>query len=189
MRRLFPALVLVVMAPLVAELLAGLTPLSRPISLAVLLPVYLPLYGAGALLIRELVRRGRHGWASILLLGAAYGLIEEGAVSQSLFNPTLYHAAAWGARVWGINGAFTESVIGVHAVWSAAIPILLTELLFPDRRAAPYLGRRGLVVTSFCYALGVAVLWLVARTSFAATYEAPRPCPAWPSWPHSRLRW
>lgn len=172
MRRLLAAFVLVLMAPLVAELLAGSTPLGQPIVLAFLLPVYLLLYGAGALLIRELVRHSGRGWTSILLLGAAYGLIEEGFVSQSLFNPTLYHAAAWGLRILGINGVFTESVIVVHAVWSAAIPILLTELLFPDRRTMPYLRRLGLVVTSICYVLGVALLWLIARFSFAAGYEA-----------------
>jgi uncharacterized membrane protein len=173
MRRLLPALVLVVMAPLVAELLSGSTPLGQPIVLAFLLPIYLPLYGAGVLLIRELVRRSGRGWASILLLGAAYGFVEEGLVSQSLFNPTLYHAADWGARFLGINGVFTESVIVVHALWSAAIPILLTEQLFPDRRTTPYLGRVGLVVTGIFYAIGVALLWLVAHISFAAGYEAP----------------
>jgi hypothetical protein len=173
MRQRLPALVLVFMAPLVAELLAGTTPLGQPLVLAFLLPIYLPLYGAGALLIRELVGRSGRGWASILLLGAAYGLIEEGFASQSLFNPTLYHAAEWGARILDINGVFTESVLIVHAVWSAAIPILLTELLFPDQCATPYLGRFGLVVTSICYALGVALLWLIARVSFAAGYEAP----------------
>lgn len=173
MRRRLPVFVLVFMAPLVAELLAGSTPLGQPLVLAFLLPIYLPLYGAGALLIRELVRRSGRGWASILLLGAAYGLIEEGFASQSLFNPKLYHAADWGARILGINGAFTESVLIVHAVWSAAMPILLTELMFPSQRATPYLGRVGLVVTSICYVLGVALLWLIARVSFAAGYEAP----------------
>lgn len=172
MHRFLPAFVLVLTAPVVAELLAGSTPLSQPIVLAILLPLYLLLYGAGALLIRELVRRSGRGWASILLLGAAYGLIEEGFATQSLFNPTLYHAAEWGARILGINGVFTPSVIGIHAVWSAAIPILLTELLFPDRRTTPYLGRGGLVGTSICYVLGVALLWFVAHASFAAGYEA-----------------
>jgi len=93
MHRLLPAFVLVLTAPVVTELLAGSTTLSQPIVLAILLPLYLLLYGAGALLIRELVRHSGRGWASILLLGAAYGFIEEGFATQSLFNPTLYHAA------------------------------------------------------------------------------------------------
>jgi len=158
MHRRLPAFVLVLMAPLVAELLAGSTPLGQPIVLAILLVVYLPLYGAGALLIRELVRRSGRGWPSILLLGAAYGFIEEGFVSQSLFNPTLYHAANWGARILGINGVYTEWVIVVHAVWSASIPILLTELLFPGQRTA---DRIGLII------LGLAMIgwltWLALR--------------------------
>ncbi len=45
--------------------------------------------------------------------------------------------------------------------------------MFPGQRATPYLGRFGLVVTSICYALGVALLWLIARVPFAAGYEAP----------------
>lgn len=67
---------------------------------------------------------------------------------------------------------FTISVLVIHAVWSAAIPILLTELLFPDRRTTPYLGRGGLVGTSICYVLGVALLWFVAHVSFVAGFEA-----------------
>lgn len=173
MRRFWPVLVLILMTPLVAELLAGSTPLGQPVVLAFLVPIYLPLYGAGALLIRELVRRSGRGWGSILLLGATYGFIEEGFASQSLFNPTLYHAATWGIRFLGINWVFTEAVIIVHAVWTAAIPILLTELLFPAQRATPYLKRFGLVVTFICYALGVALLWLIARVSYGAGYEAP----------------
>ncbi len=172
MHRLLPAFMLVMTAPVVAELLAGSTPLSQPIVLATLLPLYLLLYGAGALLIRELVRRSGREWASILLLGAAYGFLEEGFATQSLFHPTLYRAAEFGARILGINGVFTTSVIVIHAVWSVAIPILLTELLFPSRCTTPYLGRGGLVVTSICYALGVALLWFVAHASFAAGYEA-----------------
>ncbi|GHP00104.1 hypothetical protein KSF_101510 [Reticulibacter mediterranei] len=172
MRRLLPALILVLMAPLVTELLSGSTPLGQPIVLAVLLPIYLPLYGAGALLIRELVCRSGRGWASILLLGAAYGFVEEGFGTQSLFHPTLYHAADWGARFLGINGVFAETVIVIHAVWSVAIPILLTDLLFPARRTMPYMGRFGLVVTGICYVLGVALLCLVARAFFAPGYEA-----------------
>ena len=107
------------------------------------------------------------------MLGTAYGFVEEGLGIQSLFNPTLYHAADWGARFLGINGVFAETVIVIHVVWSVAIPILLTDLLFPARRTKPYLGRFGFVVTGICYVLGVALLCLVARAFFAPGYEAP----------------
>jgi hypothetical protein len=45
-----------------------------------------PMYGGGALVIREAVRRAGRGWPSILALGLAYGVLEEGLVTQSLFN-------------------------------------------------------------------------------------------------------
>src|SRR5690242_17801914 len=121
-------LVLIIMAPLIAEVLPGSTPLSMP----GLLIMDLLIYGPGALLIRELVRGRGRGWASILLLGAAYGLIEEGLGLQSLFQPTYASAALWGARLFGVNWVYTGLVVlWIHPLWSAAVPILLTELLFP----------------------------------------------------------
>src|SRR3954452_13751890 len=110
MRRFLPAMVLVVMAFLVAELLPGSAPITQPL----LWPFLLLIYGPGALLIRELVRRCDRGWASILLLGAAYGFVEEGLALQSLFNPALYNAADWGARIFGINGVYAEAAIVIH---------------------------------------------------------------------------
>lgn len=83
MRRFLPVIVLVLITPLIAELLWG----STPIAYAARLLAILPMYGAGALLIRELVRRSKRGWTSILLLGAAYAIVEEGLALQSFFNP------------------------------------------------------------------------------------------------------
>ncbi len=169
MRRTLPWIVLVLMAFVVAELLPGSAPITQP----VLWPFLLLIYGPGALLIRELVRRRNRGWKSVLLLGAGYGFVEEGLALQSLFNPTLYGAADWGARVLGINGVYAETALTIHAVWSAAVPILLTDLLFPDWRDRPYLGRFGLIVTGGWYILGVALLGFLARFSIAPGYQAP----------------
>jgi hypothetical protein len=168
-RRILPAIVLVLMAFLVAELLPGSAPITQP----ALWPFLLLIYGPGALLIRESVRRLGRGRESVLLLGVAYGLIEEGLALQSLFNPTLYGAADWGARIAGINGVYAETAIIIHAVWSAAVPILLTDLLFPSLRDGPYLGRFGLVVTGVWYVVGVALLALLTRFSIAPGYSAP----------------
>jgi hypothetical protein len=169
MRRLLPALVLVGIAFLVAELLPGSAPITQPF----LWPFLLLIYGPGALLIRESVRRLDRGWVSILLLGAAYGIVEEGLALQSLFNPSLYSAADWGARIFGVNGVYAEAAITIHAIWSAAVPILFTELLFPDSRAVPYLGRIGFALTGIWYLLGVALLAALTRFSIAPGYEAP----------------
>jgi hypothetical protein len=161
-------MVLVLTAFVVAELLPGSAPITEP----GLWPFLLLIYGPGALLIRELVRRRNRGWESVLLLGAAYGFVEEGLALQSLFNPTLYGAADWGARVLGINGVYAETALTIHAVWSAAVPILLTDLMFPDWRDRPYLGRFGLIVTGVWYTLGVALLGFLARFSISPGYQA-----------------
>jgi hypothetical protein len=162
MRRWLFVLALIVIAPLVAEVFSGSTPITQP----GLFLVDLLIYGPGALLIRELVRRRQRGWASILLLGTAYGFIEEGLALQSLFDPHYGTVALWGARVFGVNWVYSSVVITwIHPVWSVAIPIALTELLFPAQREHLSLGRFGLVVTFVWYVLGVVLLFLFARAT------------------------
>ncbi|MBO0779969.1 MAG: hypothetical protein J2P37_14190 [Ktedonobacteraceae bacterium] len=166
MKKWLFVLALIVIAPLVAEVFSGSTPITQP----GLLLVDLLIYGPGALLIRELVRRRQRGWASILLLGVAYGFIEEGLALQSLFNPHYGTVALWGARVFGVNWVYTSVVITwIHPVWSVAIPIALTELLFPAQRERHALGVFGLVVTFVWYALGVGLLFLFARTTSSSS--------------------
>ncbi|GHO42141.1 hypothetical protein [Ktedonospora formicarum] len=168
MQRWLFVLVLIVIAPLVAEVLSGSTPITQP----GLLLVDLVIYGPGALLIRELVRRRHRGWASILLMGVAYGLVEEGLALQSLFDPTYATVALWGARFFGVNWVYTSVVLTwIHPLWSVAIPIVLAEFLFPAQRALPSLGRFGLVATSVWYILGVVLLAFFART--ISSYSVP----------------
>ena len=71
-RRLGPVFGLFFLAPFVGEFLLGNLTLADP-WLGLLLA---PLYGCGALLVRELGRRGGGGWPSMVLLAAAYALIE-----------------------------------------------------------------------------------------------------------------
>lgn len=173
MRRVPPALVLFLLAPIVAEVLVGDIPFSV-IGLVALVFVA-PIYGAGAVLIRDLVRRTGRGWGSILLLGAAYCIVEEGIGLQSLFNPHIYGGLGpyWGARVLGVNGAYLLVQLVNHSVWSVAIPILLTELLYPDRRDAPFLGKVGLALIAVVYVLGIGLVVVSAQTSIAPGYWAP----------------
>jgi len=158
-----------VLAPLVAEVLFGATPISR---IGALLPDSL-LYGGGAVLIRELARRRGSGWGRIALLGAAYGIVEEGLAMQSLFNPNLFNAGALGGRALGVNGVWGEWTIGYHIVWSIAIPILLAELLFPARRREPWLGRIGVAVAGVLYILGALAIAAIFRLVIAPDFRAP----------------
>lgn len=151
--RVWPAVLVLFLLPgLTAEPLTGSTPILvyflNPISGI----VNTLLYGSGALLIREVARRRRLGWASVILMGAAYGVFEEGLVVNTWANPWLpqvcvvVHGKARGicdyGRVGAINWSWASSLTVFHALVSITIPILLVELLFPRVARLPWLGRR-----------------------------------------------
>ena len=143
-----------VLAPIVAEVSLGSISLAR----AWVIPILVPIYGAGALFIREVVRRTGGGFATLLIMGVAYGLVEEGLVLQSLTSPHLYGAAEWAPRLFGVNTAYTELNLVYHPVFSVTIPIVLVELGFARHGTAPYLRRGGLITTGVIALLGAALL-------------------------------
>ena len=63
-QRIAPALTLIVVSPMVAEVLPGATRFSA----LFVFPIEMCVWGGGALLIRAAVRRWRLGWPSMLLL-------------------------------------------------------------------------------------------------------------------------
>jgi hypothetical protein len=153
MKRTAPVLTLLLVAPWVGEYLLGNVSARR---LPALLFLAL-LYGCGALLIREVTRRTGRGWPTILLLGAAYGVIEAGIVDQSMFNPSFEgweFQAVTPVPAFGISAWYTWTFVIGHSVWSIAVPIALVELLFPDRARKPWLGRAGVALTAVGYLAG-----------------------------------
>lgn len=128
---------------MVGELLSGSSP---PLKFFSPLPfvVMAVLYGGGALLIREARLRWHKGWPTVLALGAAYGLTEEGLMVKSLFDPGWPGLGDWGAvgRAWGVNWIWGLNLTIYHAIFSITIPILLIEFAFPERRAESWVGRR-----------------------------------------------
>jgi hypothetical protein len=169
MRRYIPVFVLAVLATVVGEVLFGATTLSRLGGLLVVTP----LYGGGAVLIRELARRRGTSWGLIALLGAAYAIVEEGLAIQSMFNPDLFNAGILGGRWLGVNWVWSEWTVGYHIVWSIMIPILLTELLFPARRAEPWLGRRGVAIAGVVYAIGAVAVGAIFRYIITPGFRTP----------------
>jgi hypothetical protein len=149
-------------APLVAEFLLG----DIGIKAIVALIVMAPMYGGGALLIREVVRRARRGWPSILVLGAAYALIEEAFTTQSLFNPDYLHlhqhflAHAW-IPFLHIGGWWTLFMLNLHTFWSISVSIALVEALFPAQARQPWLGRIGDSVVFLVFLIGCAIGTLI----------------------------
>ena len=97
--------------------------------------LYAAFYGSAAILIREVARRGGRGWPTILLLALAFGVLEEGIVDQSLFNPSFAgeHLLRFGfIPALGIGGPWTIFVLSLHVIWSIGAPIAIAEGLFPN---------------------------------------------------------
>jgi hypothetical protein len=163
--RVFPALVLFVVAPLFAELLFGSTTVTRLGALTVVVPMY----GGAAVLIRELARRRRHPWLRIVLFGLAYGIVEEGLVFRSIFDPVLFGASAFGGRALGVNWVWACWVTGYHLVWSVVIPIAFIETIFRSRE--PWLRLPGVVLCAVLYSAGAAALSHYVRQNLSPTFQ------------------
>jgi probable HAF family extracellular repeat protein len=79
---------------------------ARLVELWPQLLVLTALYGSGSILIRELSLRWRKGWPSILALGAAYGIVEEGLMVKSFFDPNWVDLGTLGGKdscAWSVN--------------------------------------------------------------------------------------
>jgi hypothetical protein len=156
--RILRVLSLMVLSAVIAEFLLGdqylfgLAPASQQIGQLVIFTAF---YGGSAVLIRELARRRGAGWRAIALLALGFGLIEEGLVTQSLFNPGYAgaHLLSYGyVRPLGIAIPWTLFVLTLHVVWSISSPIAVAEGLW--RSQDPWLSRIGLVVVAVLAVLG-----------------------------------
>ncbi len=158
--RFAAVLTLVLLAPFTGELLLGNLP-ADPAGWAVMLIPLILLYGGGALLIREVARRLGRGYPTMLLLAIAYGLIEEGFVIGTLFNPD-YLGLSLLDHGWvpalGTSPIWSIYVVGIHSVWSILVPIVLTEHLFPARARTTWLGIPGLVLALLVYLVGATAI-------------------------------
>jgi hypothetical protein len=144
---------LLLLAPTIGEYLLGNIPISQYGDVLFIMP----LYGAGALLVRESARRLGRGWPTIVLLGAAYALIEEGPVDQMIFNPGYLGLPSFAGYAeipgLGISGSLLIWSLALHTVWSICVPIALVEAFDPTP-TKPWLGRVGLSVTAGLFLLG-----------------------------------
>jgi hypothetical protein len=97
-------------------------------------------WGCGALMIREVVHRWRGGWTSILVLGLGWSIVWEFIIQQTSLSPLpwLSSTPVYG-RVWDVNWIWSLFMLGYEAVWIVLVPILLTELIFPQRRDEAWL--------------------------------------------------
>jgi len=205
-KRFSPGVMLFLLAPMLAELLSGhQSPVEffNPLSLILL---SLP-YGCGALICRELVVRWHKGRLSLLLMGMAYGMYEEGIVVRSIFNPD------WGelgslaeySHVEGVTWTYAELLIHFHAIVSITAGVMLVEMLYPERSHHPWISNRvfagcvigillwipaGLWMTSY---FPPVELYILAWVSIVVLVGAARYVPAQPLQPRvvavPRPRW
>jgi hypothetical protein len=160
-------LALLLLAPSIPELLTGSTPITTlfyaPAFFALSFVGIVALYGGGALLIREFVVYFHKGWASVLLLGAAYGIGEEGFAVHTFFEPSGPPVNALGqyGHAFGVNWLWALGLTIFHATYSIALPILLAGLIFPKERDVRWLDRGAVGVTAGVYLFIVVLFSLV----------------------------
>jgi hypothetical protein len=153
-----PAPALLLLSPWVAEYLLGLqTPRDLP-----LIVFLVPMYGGGALLVREVTRRAGRGWPTMLLLAAAYGVLEAGVIDQSLWNSDYSgYDFQTVAHVPGIDVSAYYLLVFVsgHVIYSIGTPIAVVEAWTPHRAGQPWLRLPGLCATVGLYLLGAFIIW------------------------------
>jgi hypothetical protein len=155
--RIAPGLTLVVLAPMIAEILPGATRMSS----IFVLPVEMGVWGVGALLIRAAVRHWRLGWKNMLLLAVALSLAEEFLIQQTSFAPLVIEIVKGPpyARDFGVNWLYLIWAVGYESVLVVFLPVMLAELIFPQRHEQAWVSKGGLVFSLLYFAIGCFFAW------------------------------
>ncbi|MCI4343744.1 MAG: hypothetical protein L3J92_06505 [Thermoplasmata archaeon] len=172
--RRHPVLLLLAFTPGIPEYLSGSTAfwpiVVSPLGFLLFLGLNLGLYGPGVLLVREAHVRWKKGWSTIILLGAAYGLLEEGTALSTLFNPKASVVANLGSygHDFGVNWVWLIGILGVHIVYSVGLPILLLGLALPETRGQRFLTGFRLPLALGIYAADIGLLVVITHYWAAA---------------------
>lgn len=102
-----PAILLMVLAPLIAEILPGATRFSS----IFVFPIEMFVWGGGALLIRYAVRKWNLGWLNMLLLALALSLAEEFLIQQTSIAPMVI-------KIQGVTYGRALGVNYVYLLWA-----------------------------------------------------------------------
>jgi hypothetical protein len=166
--RRHPILLLLALTPGIPEYLSGSSSVAglvvAPAVFLVFLLLNLGLYGPGVLLIREALVRWKKGWLAVILLGAAYGLVEEGTALSTLFNPQASVVGGLGTygHLDGVSWVWAIGVLGVHIVLSIGVPIVVFSLALPETRGRRLLTGRRLPVVLAVWIVDIGFLVLIS---------------------------
>ncbi len=163
--RALPALTLMIMAPLIAEVLPGATRISS----IFVFPIEIVIWGGGAVMARYFVRRLRLGWGNLLLLALALAVAEECLIQQTSFAPLVIKlkGVEYG-REWGFNYVYFVWAMLYEALFVVLVPVGLTELIFRDRKNQPWLSGWGIGTICVLFIPACRAAWFgwtqIART-------------------------
>ena len=149
---------LALLSPIIAELMSGSSPpieFFNPIMFIGLLGMY----GAGVLLVRELTVKWDKGWATVIILGAAYAIIEEGLAVKSFFDPGWSDLGDLGTygRYWSVNWVWAAWLIVFHSAVSISLPILIFGLVYPEFKRSRILSNEQLRMVKVLFAADIAI--------------------------------
>jgi hypothetical protein len=161
------SLALVALSPFLAEWMTGSTPPSEilnPLAFAISAAGLAGMYGGGVLLVRELTLRWNKGWATVLLLGTAYGILEEGVAVHTFFSPGGSPVGVLGSYGhWlGTNWVWAVGLSGFHGAVSIALPILIVSLWWPEARQLRLLEGRRFLWTALAYSSTILIFAAIA---------------------------
>jgi len=176
-RRARAVALLLVLAPLVAEVIA--TTNTPAVLFPLLLPLLVLVYGIPVLLVRELWARRGLGAVAFLVVALGYTALNEGVVAATWFkldpetSKVLVFEAEEVGRSAGVNWALVFGLTTFHGLWSVAMPIALVELWLGDRpeRGRPWLPRWAIALSGA--AVAFVVLGSLSTEATARVCEAP----------------
>ena len=165
-RRVAPLIMLFLLAPAIGELLSGSSPPVEFFNPFPLLTLTF-LYGSGAVIVHELKVRWRKDYRAILLLGAAYGILEEGLMVKSFFDPSWMDLGILGTfgRYAGVNWVWAEMLIIYHMVFSITIPIVIVGLVYPDLKNERWTTNRSFMLFA-AMLVGITIFGYLFLTPF-----------------------
>lgn len=149
----------------IAEFVTGATPLTKIVTdpgsfFFFSIPTLFGIYGCGVILIREATVAWGKGWPTILMLGIAYGILEEGVAAHTFFDPVNSTVGIFGSygRVLGVNTTWAIEISIFHAAFSIALPILFSRLIWPGMNNFRITGRKGIITILSLYLFTLTVL-------------------------------